>query len=59
MYHISLKSLFENIHIRRGHNMALWKDEMLYDEHFWRIVHIIAFIAIVLLFAFWSSSHAY
>jgi hypothetical protein len=34
-------------------------DHLFHDEHFWRIVHMLAFLAVMLLFAFWSAKSAY
>ena len=42
--------------VRVDHHVA---SRLLQDKHFWRIVHMLAFLAVMLLFAFWSAVNAY
>ncbi len=59
MEHLQIKRMMHQMHdsgLHAAHNTA---DHLMHDEHFWRIVHMLAFLAVLLMFAFWTAINAY
>lgn len=59
MEHLWTKHMVHHAHMPEMHLAHHAVDHLLHDEHFWRIVHMLAFLAVMLLFAFWAAKNAY
>ena len=59
MEHISIKHMLHRMHEVETHAARYTADHVLHDKRFWRIVRMLAFLAVLLLFAFWSARNAY
>ena len=59
MGRLQIKHIVHRMHVSGSHVTQHTADHLLHDERFWRIVHMLAFLAVLLLFAFWSAMDAY
>ena len=59
MVHLEIKHMVRDMHMPGSHAAHHVADHLLHDERFWRIVHMLAFMAVLMLFAFWMSANAY
>ena len=59
MGHLQVKYMMHQMHMPGLHVTHHTADHLLHDERFWRLVHMLAFLAVLILFAFWSAVNAY
>jgi len=59
MHHLSMKEWMRGMHMPGAHDLGMRMDHLIHDEHFWQIVHILALLAVLIMFAFWSGSPVY
>ena len=59
MEHLWTKHVLHRMHVAERHAAHHTADHFLHDKRFWQIVHMLAFLAVLLLFAFWSAVNAY
>ena len=56
MYSLHLKTRLSHIHPIPMHTITAKAKHLMYDRRFWGVVALVAFVAVLVVFAIWAAS---